>query len=135
MVAFPANLVHARTRSIADRTDRAPGSEMSIATTDEQAALQRSIRRWTAGADTKNIIRRAEPHLEPGQPPPGPELAAIWSGIAELGVLGIAVPEEFGGADGSITDVAVGLEEAARGLMPGPLLPTVLAALLLAREA
>ena len=31
---------------------------MSIATTDEQAALQRSIRQWAAGADTKDIIRR-----------------------------------------------------------------------------
>jgi alkylation response protein AidB-like acyl-CoA dehydrogenase len=108
---------------------------MSIATTDEQAALQRSIRQWAAGTDTKNIIRRSEPHLEPGRSRPEPELAALWSGIAELGVLGIAVPEEFGGAGGSITDVAVGLEEAAHGLLPGPLLPTVLAALLLARQA
>ncbi|HST83781.1 MAG TPA: acyl-CoA dehydrogenase [Kineosporiaceae bacterium] len=108
---------------------------MSIATTDEQAALQRSIRQYAAGTDTKDIIRRCEPHLEPGRSRPGPELAALWRGVADVGVLGIAMPEEFGGAGGSVADVAVALEEAALGLLPGPLLPTVLAGLLLARQA
>ena len=115
---------------------------MSIATTDEQVALQRSIRLWADGSHIKDIIRGCEPH--PGsalgagvEAPswPGAELAGLWAGVAELGVLGMALPEELGGAGGSVSDAAAALEQAAAMLVPGPLLPTVLAGLLLARHA
>jgi 3-oxochol-4-en-24-oyl-CoA dehydrogenase len=112
---------------------------MGIATTDEQAALQRSIRQWATGAGTKDIIRGCEPRSESDRPEPNPwpagELAEVWFGLAELGVLGIALPEEVGGAGGGIADAAVALEQAAADLVPGPLLPTTLAGLLLARHA
>ncbi|GAB3007004.1 acyl-CoA dehydrogenase [Amycolatopsis acidiphila] len=47
---------------------------------------------------------------------------------------GVALPEELGGAGGTVTDLAVGLEEAAAALAPGPLLGSVLAGLVLARR-
>ncbi len=118
---------------------------MGIATTDEQVALQRSIRQWATRVGTKEIVRHCEPHPEPHlesrvrphswQSSPSLELAGSWHGLAELGVLSVAMPEEFGGGGGSIADAAVALEEAAAGLVPGPLLPTILAGLLLARHA
>jgi alkylation response protein AidB-like acyl-CoA dehydrogenase len=55
-----------------------------------------------------------------------------WSALAELGVFGIAVPEQAGGAGGSVADLAAVVEQLAAWLVPGPVLPTLLAGLLLA---
>jgi alkylation response protein AidB-like acyl-CoA dehydrogenase len=101
---------------------------MGIATTDEQAALQRSIRQWAIEAQPVAVVRAAEPGAEAGS------TATLWPGLAELGLLGIALPAELGGADGSFADLAVALEQAATELVPGPLLTTGLAGLLLARH-
>ncbi len=46
---------------------------------------------------------------------------------AELGVLGLAVPEELGGAGGGLVDQAVAMEECGAALLPGPLLGSVAA--------
>ena len=58
-----------------------------------------------------------------------------WADAAALGLVAAAVPEKLGGASGSVEDAAVALEAAAEALVPGPLLPTVMAGLLLARHA
>jgi alkylation response protein AidB-like acyl-CoA dehydrogenase len=50
----------------------------------------------------------------------------LWRQMAELGWLGIIVPEEHGGLGLGYGDLAVVLEEFGRGLMPEPLLSTVL---------
>ena len=44
----------------------------------------------------------------------------------------IAVPGEAGGAGGTLTDLAAALEQLAVALVPGPVLPTALAGLLVA---
>ncbi|MDQ0380139.1 acyl-CoA dehydrogenase [Amycolatopsis thermophila] len=54
--------------------------------------------------------------------------------LAAIGVFGIGVPEELGGAGGTVADAAVAVEEAAAALVPGPVFGTVLAALLLGRQ-
>ncbi|NYI90548.1 alkylation response protein AidB-like acyl-CoA dehydrogenase [Amycolatopsis endophytica] len=54
--------------------------------------------------------------------------------LAAMGVFGIGVPEELGGAGGTVLDAAVAVEEAAAALVPGPVFGTVLAAQLLARH-
>jgi acyl-CoA dehydrogenase len=43
-----------------------------------------------------------------------------WSGLAELGVTGLLVPEELGGVGGGMVDVAVVCEELGRAVNPGP---------------
>ena len=50
------------------------------------------------------------------------------------GFLAIHLPESAGGDGGGITELAVLLEETARGLLPGPLLPTVTASLAVSRH-
>jgi acyl-CoA dehydrogenase len=45
---------------------------------------------------------------------------AVWSGLADLGVVGLLVPEEHGGAGMDMVDAAVVLEELGRALEPGP---------------
>lgn len=45
----------------------------------------------------------------------------VWRGLAELGVLGVLVPEELGGTGLAMVDAGVVLEEAGRACFPGPL--------------
>src|SRR5215813_9340636 len=58
-----------------------------------------------------------------------------WAGLAELGIFAIGIPEEIGGAGGTTADVAVVVEQLAAVLAPGPVLPTLLAGLVLGRSA
>ena len=44
----------------------------------------------------------------------------VWRGLADLGVLGLLVPEEHGGAGGGMVDAAVALEELGRAVSPVP---------------
>ena len=48
----------------------------------------------------------------------------VWRTIAEAGLLGITVPEEFGGLGGDEVDLALVMEEAGRAALPEPLLET-----------
>ena len=43
-----------------------------------------------------------------------------WEAAADLGWLGMLIPAEYGGGDGTLTDAAVLFEELGRGPMPGP---------------
>jgi len=42
---------------------------------------------------------------------------------ADLGWLGMVIPEQYGGASASFTDLAVVFEELGRGPLPGPFFP------------
>ena len=113
---------------------------MPIATTEEQLALQKAIRAWAAEATPAGLTRQLEPgRAVPGAPPPssGADLAAgagCWDALAGLGIFSIAQPEAAGGAGGTVADLAVALEELTRALVPGPVMPTLLAGLLLASQ-
>ena len=53
----------------------------------------------------------------------------LWARLAgEIGVHGLALPEEYGGGGYTFAELAVALEEAGRVLCPAPLLPTVVLA-------
>src|SRR5215210_4729145 len=55
--------------------------------------------------------------------------ASGWKEIAQLGWIGLSVPEERGGAGMSFLDEAVVFEELGRALYPGPYLSSVALAL------
>jgi alkylation response protein AidB-like acyl-CoA dehydrogenase len=58
--------------------------------------------------------------------------AAVWQSAAEIGWLGVLIPPQYGGSEGTLTDAAVLFEELGRGPLPGPFFQTgVLAALTL----
>ncbi|MFJ4908572.1 acyl-CoA dehydrogenase [Streptomyces sp. NPDC093249] len=101
---------------------------MGIAITHEQRELARSVRGWLTRAVPPEEVRK---HLDvPGTATGRP---AHWDAAAEQGLLGVHLPEEHGGGGGGLGDLAVVVEEAARALLPGPYLPSVLAAELLHR--
>ncbi len=58
-------------------------------------------------------------------------LPAVWSEIAELGWLGLHVPEEFGGSGYGLLELLIVVEEFGRALLPGPALPTLIASALI----
>jgi alkylation response protein AidB-like acyl-CoA dehydrogenase len=100
---------------------------MGIALTQEQQNLAASVRDFTAREAPVAKTRAAFADLADGA------LPAVWKSVAAQGYLGIHLPESAGGDGGGTTELAVLLEEAARGLLPGPLLPTVLTSLAVAR--
>ncbi|MFC9993195.1 acyl-CoA dehydrogenase [Nocardia sp. NPDC127526] len=92
---------------------------MTIATTDEHKAVQESMRGWAAAVRPIATLRSGAPDY----------WREYWSRLADLGIFRVAVPEEAGGAGGSIGDLAVLVEQAAHDLVGGPVLSTALAGL------
>ena len=56
------------------------------------------------------------------------ESEAMWKEMAQLGWLGLALPEAYGGSELGMVETALLLEELGRASYPGPYLPTVLVA-------
>lgn len=98
---------------------------MSIATTPDQTEIQSSIKAWAKSADPVATVRAQEHDADAWQ--------AHWTQLAELGLFGVAVAEEHGGAGAEIVDLACMLEEAAARMAPGPILSTALAGVLVSR--
>jgi len=59
----------------------------------------------------------------------------LWNKITEQGWTGMIFPEEFGGLEQGMVEMAVALEEMGRALLPGPFLSTVLLSGSLINEA
>ncbi|WP_343708952.1 acyl-CoA dehydrogenase [Mycobacterium sp.] len=88
----------------------------------EQCAARELVRDWAAGSVATEAVR----DIERGEPT---AWQPVFDGLAALGLFGVAVPEDCGGAGGSVEDLAAMVEEAARALVPGPVATTALAAL------
>lgn len=97
---------------------------MPVALTEEQTALAAAVRDWAAAHDPVAAVRAAETTG-----------AGLPDSFAALGLTGIALPASVNGADGTVADLAAGLAAAAEALVPGPLLSTALAGLLLAEHS
>ncbi len=50
----------------------------------------------------------------------------LWQKMADLGWMGLAFPEKYGGGGGSMVDLTVLLDEMGRACLPGPFFPTVI---------
>ncbi|MGG2465765.1 acyl-CoA dehydrogenase [Streptomyces sp. RGM 3693] len=101
---------------------------MGIGITQDHRDLAEAARGWAARAVPPEDVRKlldAAP-ARTGRP-------AHWDGLAKQGLLGLHLPEADGGGGGDLLDLAVVLEEFGRAALPGPYLPTVLAATLLHR--
>jgi alkylation response protein AidB-like acyl-CoA dehydrogenase len=90
--------------------------------TDEQFAARELVRDWAAGSGATAAVR----DIEQGEPK---AWRPVFDGLAGLGLFGVAVPEDAGGAGGSIGDLSAMVEEAAKALVPGPVATTALATL------
>jgi 3-oxocholest-4-en-26-oyl-CoA dehydrogenase beta subunit len=99
----------------------------NLALSAEQEALQASARAFLQRACPPELVRRV------GAPGGNGHDAGLWRGMAELGWVGLALPEAVGGGGGGLLDLAVVYEEAGRALVPTTLYSTIEAALLVDR--
>jgi alkylation response protein AidB-like acyl-CoA dehydrogenase len=103
-----------------------------IAVTTEQLAMADSIGQWAKRAGMIAAVRELE--TTSGHTGRAAWAAANWATLADLGVFSISLPSAEGGGGGTTSDVAVVAEQLAAALTPGPVLPTLLAALVLASQ-
>ena len=96
---------------------------MSATITDEQFAARELVRSWAAASGAAEAARE----VEQGRPD---AWRAAYDGLAQLGIFGVALSEEQGGADGTVEDLCAMVDEAAAALVPGPVATTALATLL-----
>ena len=96
---------------------------MDFSLSDEQVALQEMSRDLFAKLYPPSRLRE----LWDG----GERTDDAWQSMAEVGLTGLIVPEEYGGFGGTALDLMVVLEEAGRALVPDPLLETSIAAAVL----
>ncbi|OCB29601.1 acyl-CoA dehydrogenase [Mycobacterium malmoense] len=99
---------------------------MVATVTDEQFAARALVRDWarnaTSGPGGTAAIRAVEQGDADAWRP-------VFARLAELGIFGVAIPEEHGGAGGTVEDLCAMVEEAAKALVPGPVATTALATL------
>lgn len=87
--------------------------------TDEQNQLRAAVRAFCAEQIDETAVRTSMTSDPPFDP-------KVWVRLgSELGVLGLAVPEDDDGAGGSLVDQAVAVEELGAALACGPLFGTV----------
>ncbi len=99
---------------------------MGIGLTEEHEALADAVRGWAERNAPVSVVRATLDAGEESRPD-------FWAGLAEQGLLGLHVPEEFGGQGAGLLELVVALETLGRAMTPGPFLPTVLASAALLR--
>ena len=98
---------------------------MSIAITEEHRALAQSV----ADFLTNHQSRAAARSLLDAEVD---ALPAFWAELANLGLLGLHVPEDLGGSGFGLPETLVVAEQMGRYLAPGPFVPTVITSAVLA---
>ena len=91
---------------------------MRLALSEEQEMLRRTARDFLAEKCSKAFVKEME-ESDTGHS------VELWREMVELGWMGLALPETYGGGGLSFLDLAVLLEEMGRACLPGPFLSTV----------
>jgi alkylation response protein AidB-like acyl-CoA dehydrogenase len=85
----------------------------------EQEMLRASARKLLDAECPSSLVRAMTTDTTAHDP-------ALWHHLAELGLLGILVPVEYGGQGGSFLDLVVVIEEMGKSLVPGPFFASTL---------
>ena len=93
---------------------------MDFELSEDQVALQEAMRAFGESRCSSETLHEL---AETGSP-----TRQLWQELAEMGVFGLCVPEEQGGAGLGWVEAMVVFEELGRSLVPGPLAATFLAA-------
>ncbi len=96
---------------------------MKALPTAEQREFASSLRALLSAECPASLVRGL------GEPGADRSTPTLWKALADAGVFGLAVAEEYGGAGGSLDDLAVFYTEAGRGLCPTTVHSTIAAAL------
>src|SRR3984957_2929025 len=91
---------------------------MNFDFSDEQKQLRDKARKFLAETCSQKAVRAVLDGKEPYD-------RELWKGLADMGFLGVAIPEEFGGAGAGHLELCVISEEMGRALAPVPFSSTV----------
>jgi len=91
---------------------------MEFSFTEEQDMLRMSAKDFLAKECPKARVREMAKD-ERGYDP------QVWHRMAELGWMGLVLPEEYGGTGASFMDLVILIEEMGRNILPGPFFSTV----------
>jgi alkylation response protein AidB-like acyl-CoA dehydrogenase len=91
---------------------------MDFNLTEGQEMLRETARGFLTTACPTSLVREMAEDEE-GFP------RQLWQKMAQMGWMGMIIPEEYGGAGVSFTDFTVVLEEMGRSCLPGPFFSTV----------
>ncbi len=94
---------------------------MNLTLTEEQEMLKKTARDFLTEKCPKKFVKQME-QSETGYS------RELWQEMAELGWMGLAFPEKYGGGDMSFLDLAVLLEEMGRACLPSPFFSSVVLA-------
>lgn len=94
---------------------------MDYGLSEQQEMLKKTARDFLNTGCSKKLVKRMMLD-ERGYP------QEIWHKMAELGWMGLAFPEKYGGTGGSFLDLAVLSEEMGRACLPSPFFATVVLA-------
>jgi alkylation response protein AidB-like acyl-CoA dehydrogenase len=86
---------------------------MNFDLSEEQHLLQQTVKQFVENECPPNRLREIFDGDEGHDP-------MLWKGLAEMGVAGLALPEEYGGAGLEMLDLAVVAETLGYGALPGP---------------
>ncbi|HEU5084884.1 MAG TPA: acyl-CoA dehydrogenase [Acidimicrobiales bacterium] len=99
---------------------------MSIAITDEHRSLGETVSNFLAKHEARAANRSLLEASEEGLPP-------FWGEMANMGWLGLHLPEEHGGSGYGLEELVVVVEELGRAVAPGPFVPSAIAGAVLAQ--
>ena len=91
---------------------------MDLDLSEEQEMLRTTARDFLAKECPKALVRELEDD-------PGGYSPELWRKMAELGWMGLVIPEEYGGMGMGFMDLIVLLQEMGRNVVPGPFFCTV----------
>src|SRR3569833_2413934 len=91
---------------------------MNFEFSDDQKQLRDQARRFLAEKCPPKAVRAV---LEGN----APYDKALWKGLAEMGFIGVAIPENYGGAGAGHLELCVPAEEMGRAMAPVPFSSTV----------
>ncbi|GAA0981896.1 acyl-CoA dehydrogenase [Acrocarpospora macrocephala] len=94
--------------------------QMAIGLSEEHEALRESVAGWADRFVPADVVRHAVGAEAEERP-------AFWLALADQGLLGLHVPEEHGGSGYGLLEAAVAIEALSERIVPGPIVPTVLA--------
>lgn len=97
---------------------------MDLSFTEEQEMLRKAAREFLAEQFPKTLVRKMEDDPTGFQP-------GIWKKMAELGWLGLVIPEEYGGSGSRFMDLFVLLEEVGRACLVAPFFSSAMCTFLL----
>ena len=86
---------------------------MNLGLNEEQQMLKKSARDFLSKECPKKLVRELDASDEGFS-------RGLWNKMVELGWIGLALPEKYGGSGGSFLDLIVLMEEMGYNITPGP---------------